>query len=489
MNITIIGTGYVGLTTAACLAEMGHTIKAVDINEQKINELSKGIIPIYEPGLKELVTSNLEKNRLSFSTHSATAIRWAEIVISAVGTPPDKDHRADLSAVKAVAQLFGQTIEKYTLLITKSTVPVGTNALCQEIINEEFKKKQSTSALSSRLPRPGGGLSSLDIFNIVSNPEFLREGSAIHDTMYPDRIVIGTDSKKAKELMSKLYAPLTSQNKSLLFFTTIPSAELIKYAANSFLATKISFINEIANFCEQVGADVTDVAKAIGLDPRIGQRFLHAGIGYGGSCFPKDVQALIQSGKEINYDFSILKAVEERNRTQKELMVKKVIQHFGSIKDKKIAIWGISFKPKTDDTRYAPSLTIIKQLLELGANITAYDPIASLQTWSETTLNKYHGQKIQTVDNPYKAVKNADALLLLTEWDEFRSVDFEKLRSEMRTHVIFDGRNIYDPQEVIFNGFTYYGIGRSSSVETQNPHRSMRKHEVKQKEPISSPAP
>ncbi|MDP3976279.1 MAG: UDP-glucose/GDP-mannose dehydrogenase family protein [bacterium] len=437
MKLAVIGTGYVGLVTGTCFAELGHSVTCVDIDKVKIGQLKKSIVPIYEPGLEELVKRNQDQGRLSFTSDSATAIRTAEVVFSAVGTPPDHNHRADLSAVQAVARTFAQTIDKYTVLVTKSTVPVGTNRDCEEIIRGELEKR------------------GLDIgFDVVSNPEFLREGSAIHDSLYPDRVVIGSDSQRAKKLMEQVYAPWTSQNKNLLFFTSRPSAELIKYAANSFLATKISFINEIANFCELSGADIGEVAKGIGLDKRISPRFLHAGIGYGGSCFPKDVQALIQTGAELGYDFSILRAIEQRNQSQKTVLITKIEQALGPLKGKIVAIWGLAFKPKTDDIRCAPSLVIMEQLLKKGARIQCFDPAAM------GNIEKLFGNKLSYSQNAYQAAEGADALLILTEWDEFRSLDFERLREVMKQPFLFDGRNIYDPEELRQQGFHYSGIGR-----------------------------
>lgn len=458
MVVSVIGTGYVGLVTGTCFSELGFQVNCVDIDEQKIRKLKKGIIPIYEPGLEELVKKNIKKGRLKFTCNTKSSIKKADIVFSAVGTPAGKDHRADLRFIHEVARSFGESICKYTILVTKSTVPVGTHLECEKIIEEEIKKRK------------------LDIdFDIVSNPEFLREGSAIEDTMYPDRIVIGTNSPRAREIMNRLYAPWKYQTKNPLFFTSRASAEIIKYAANSFLATKISFINEIANFCELSGADITEVAKGIGLDKRIGHRFLHAGIGYGGSCFPKDVKALIKKGKDLGYDFKILKAIEERNERQRQILIQKVMGYFPNLKGITLAVWGLSFKPKTDDIRCAPAIDIIQKLIDKGAKIKCFDPVAM------NNVKKHFGTKISYCQNQYECTKNADALLLLTEWDEFRNLDFKTLSKYLKNKVIFDGRNIYNPQELTTNGFHYLGIGRSTEIEpiSQKPRKINKQYSPK----------
>ena len=432
MNITVIGTGYVGLVTGTCLAELGNNVTCVDIDESKIANLKKGVIPIYEPGLEELVLRNYKEGRLHFTIDSKSAIEGAEVVFSAVGTPPDKDHRADLTAVMKVAETFGKHLNGYKVFVNKSTVPVGTSERVRETIKKTNGKHD---------------------FDVVDNPEFLREGTAVKDFMNPDRIVVGLrkSSKKARELMEKLYSPLVRAGRPLLF-TDIHSAEIIKYASNSFLATKISFINDVANFCELVGADVTEVAKGIGLDDRIGPRFLHAGIGYGGSCFPKDVQAFIQTGKDNGYEFLILEATEEVNQTQKLRIFAKLKEEMGSLEGKKIAMWGLAFKPKTDDMREAPAITTIERLLEEGAEIAAFDPVAA------ENAKKLFGDKVIYAASPYDAATGADALLIMTEWDEFRAIDLKKIKSRMKGSLVCDGRNVYKPKEMTELGFTYKSI-------------------------------
>ncbi len=435
MKIAVIGTGYVGLVTGTCLAELGNNVTCVDIDDKKIANLKKGIIPIYEPGLEELVLRNHKEGRLDFTTNAKSAIEKSEVIFSAVGTPPDEDHRADLTAVMKVAETVGKYLNGYKVFVNKSTVPVGTSERVREIIKESSDGKTE--------------------FDVVDNPEFLREGTAVKDFMNPDRIVVGLrkSSKKARELMEKVYSPLVRAGRPLLF-TDIHSAEIIKYASNSFLATKISFINEVANFCELVGADVTEVAKGIGLDDRIGPRFLHAGIGYGGSCFPKDVQAFIQTGKDRGYEFLILEATEEVNQTQKLRLFNKLKEEEKDLEGKTVAIWGLAFKPKTDDMREAPSIITIKKLLEEGAKVQAFDPVAM-----DNAKMAIEGE-VNYENNPYDAVKGADALLIMTEWDEFRAIDLEKVKSLMRGDLVCDGRNIYKPKEMKDLGFKYQSIGR-----------------------------
>lgn len=443
MKITVIGTGYVGLVQGTCLAEVGHNVICIDIDEKKIENLKKGILPIYEPGLEELVIRNYKEGRLQFSTNIEEGIKHSKAVFSAVGTPPDQDHRADLQYVKAVAKSFGELTDEYKVFVNKSTVPVGTGDLCREIIKEEFQKR------------------GVDIkFDIVSNPEFLREGCAVRDFMLPDRIVCGIENNQAKAVMEEVYKPFTKAGKptsgTTLLFTDIKSSELIKYAANSFLATKISFINEIANFCELVGADVEKVAIGIGMDNRIGSKFLHAGIGYGGSCFPKDVNALILSGQDSGYDFKILKAVEKVNENQKIKIIDKLIKGLGTIKDKTIAVWGLAFKPKTDDMRDAPSLKVIEQLQKAGAKVKAFDPVASenVDTFIKNKTN------LEIMPTSFDCLKEADALLILTEWDEFRGIDLDELKSSLKGNLVIDGRNVYSPFEMRAKGFNYISIGR-----------------------------
>lgn len=439
MKISIFGTGYVGLVTGTCLAELGHDVLCIDIDRAKIAKLKKSISPIYEPGLEELIKRNIKEKRLSFSTNSKDGIKFGKIVISAVGTPPDSDHRADLRFVKMIAKIFGQYIDQYKIFVNKSTVPVGTADLCEKIIRAEIKKRKK------HIP-----------FDIVSNPEFLREGTAIKDTLTPDRIVIGVKSKSAAKIMQELYNPIIRTGKPLLI-VEIKSAEIIKYAANAFLATKISFINEISNFCEKAGGNIHEIAKGIGLDSRIGPRFLHAGIGYGGSCLPKDVRALIQSGKQYGYEFKIIKSAEEVNEKQQELLFEKLKKEIGDLKDKKIAIWGLSFKPKTDDIRGAASIKIIEKLLKSNAQVQAFDPVAMQNTKTLFPNIKY-------CKTPYDALKNTHALLILTEWDEFRGTNPKKIGKLMKNRLIIDGRNIFDRENLKSNKINYLSIGQHKSI-------------------------
>ncbi|MDA9129388.1 UDP-glucose/GDP-mannose dehydrogenase family protein [Candidatus Gracilibacteria bacterium] len=450
MKISIFGTGYVGLVTGACLAEIGHEVLCIDIDQHKIDDLKKGIIPIYEPGLEELVIRNYNNKRLDFSTDAKQGIEFGKAVFSAVGTPPDKNHKADLKFVKIVAETFGKYADMYKVFINKSTVPVGTGQVCKDIIQNELDKRGIFSSGDEEKISEKQMM-----FSLVSNPEFLREGTAVKDFMTPERIVCGVESEMAKEIMKKIYKPLT-RSYSNIIFTDIASSEVSKYAANAFLATKLSFINEIANFSERVGADITDISKILGADSRIGAKFLHAGIGYGGSCFPKDVQALIETGKEQNYDFQIIKATESVNQKQKIKLVKKLQEKYPNLKDAKIALWGLSFKPKTDDIRDAPSLDIIQRLLDLGVSeIRVYDPI------SMNHVKKYFEQEknIFYAETALDALKNTDALLIATEWDEFRSVSFEKIHKTMKGNLVIDGRNIFDKQENT-HAVEYISIGR-----------------------------
>ncbi len=432
VKITIIGTGYVGLVSGTCLAEVGHEVICADIDENKINMLNHGEIPIYESGLKELVHKNMQKGRLHFTTDIDNAIKESEVIFSAVGTPPDKDHRADLQYVKAVAKSFANNLNSYKIFVNKSTVPVGTGNMVKEIIESITDAE----------------------FDVVSNPEFLREGAAVKDFLNPDRIVIGTESQRARDIMGSLYKPF-ERSQSPILFTDIKSAELIKYAANAMLATRISFINEIANFCDLVGADVKAVSKGIGLDNRIGPRFLQAGIGYGGSCFPKDVNALIESGADVGFDFNILNSVEAVNQKQKLIIVDKLRKKLGNLQDKKIAIWGLAFKPKTDDIREAPAIYIINQLIAEGAKVSVSDYVA------KHNFQKEHPHlDVEFHDDHYEILHGADALLLLTEWDEFRILNHDKLHERMRNKLIVDGRNIYNSQDLRDRGFDYIGIGK-----------------------------
>ena len=437
MKIVVVGTGYVGLVTGACLAEVGTEVVCIDVNQEKINNLKKGILPIYEPGLEDIVERNYKKGRLHFSTDLADSIRGAQIAFVAVGTPPGEDGSADLKYVLQVADTIGKYMTDYLVVVTKSTVPVGTAAKVQACI---------AKALTQR----GEDLE----FDVASNPEFLKEGAAVEDFLKPDRIVIGVESERARAVLQQMYNPFLLNGHPILFMD-IPSAEMTKYAANAMLATKISFMNDVANLCELVGADVNHVRQGIGSDPRIGNRFIYAGIGYGGSCFPKDVKALIKTGEKKGYELRILKAVEEVNEDQKKVLIHKVKSYFnGDLKDKVFAMWGLSFKPKTDDMREAPSLVIIDMLLEEGAKVQAYDPVAMPEA------KHMIGDKVTFVDDAASATKGADALLLITEWPEFRLPDWSEIKENMKGHVIFDGRNIYTANEMMDNGFEYFGIGR-----------------------------
>ncbi|MBO8476698.1 MAG: UDP-glucose/GDP-mannose dehydrogenase family protein [Bacteroidetes bacterium] len=436
MNIAIVGSGYVGLVSGACFAEMGVDVTCVDIDKQKIDNLIAGIIPIYEPGLDELVARNSAAGRLHFTTSLESVIDDVEIVFSAVGTPPDEDGSADLQYVLEVARTFGRCIKKYALLVTKSTVPVGTSKKIKQVINEELAKR------GENIP-----------FEVASNPEFLKEGAAIKDFMSPDRVVIGIESDRAKKVMERLYRPFLLNNFRVIFMD-IASAEMTKYAANSMLATRISFMNDIANLCELVGADVNMVRKGIGSDVRIGNKFLYAGCGYGGSCFPKDVKALIHTGKENGYDMRIIEAVEAVNQYQKEIVYKKLNNTFNNnIKGKRIAIWGLSFKPETDDMREAPSLIVIDKLVKSGADVIVYDPVAMNE------CRRRIGDKVEYAKDMYDAVIDADALALLTEWKEFRLPSWSVIHKAMKGNIVVDGRNIYDPDELSEAGFQYHCIG------------------------------
>ena len=436
MNIAIVGSGYVGLVSGACFAEMGVDVTCVDIDKQKIDNLIAGIIPIYEPGLDELMARNSAAGRLHFTTSLESVIDDVEIVFSAVGTPPDEDGSADLQYVLEVARTFGRCIKKYALLVTKSTVPVGTSKKIKQVINEELAKR------GENIP-----------FEVASNPEFLKEGAAIKDFMSPDRVVIGIESDRAKKVMERLYRPFLLNNFRVIFMD-IASAEMTKYAANSMLATRISFMNDIANLCELVGADVNMVRKGIGSDVRIGNKFLYAGCGYGGSCFPKDVKALIHTGKENGYDMRIIEAVEAVNQYQKEIVYKKLNDTFNNnIKGKRIAIWGLSFKPETDDMREAPSLIVIDKLVKSGADVIVYDPVAMNE------CRRRIGDKVEYAKDMYDAVIDADALALLTEWKEFRLPSWSVIHKAMKGNIVVDGRNIYDPDELSEAGFQYHCIG------------------------------
>lgn len=434
MKIAVVGTGYVGLVTGTCFAETGNTVTCVDIDPEKVKKLSSGKITIYEPGLEQLFERNIKQDRLFFTTDLATGIKDAQIIFLALPTPPGEDGSADLKYILGVAADLGSLLKHYTVVVDKSTVPVGTA--------DKVKAKIAAKANVE--------------FDVVSNPEFLREGVAVDDFMKPERVVIGTSSAKARKIMEALYAPFVRQGNPLVFMDE-RSAELTKYAANSFLATKISFMNEIANLCELVGADVDSVRKGIGTDSRIGKRFLFPGIGYGGSCFPKDVQALAKSSADVQYNFKILEAVMQVNADQKTRLIPRIKDYFrGNLKDKTIALWGLSFKPHTDDIREAPALYNIEELLNAGAKIKAHDPE------SMENVKRILGDKIKYNDTPYEAAEGADAIFIATEWPEFRTPDFDRLSSLLKNKVIFDGRNLYDLQQMKELGYTYFSIGRET---------------------------
>ena len=438
MNIAIVGTGYVGLVSGTCFAEMGVHVTCVDVNEEKINALIGGQIPIYEPGLDEMVLRNHREGRLHF-TDLTSVLDDVDIVFSAVGTPPDEDGSADLQYVLAVARQFGQHIKKYTVLVTKSTVPVGTAKKVKAVIEEELQRR------GAEVP-----------FDVASNPEFLKEGAAIKDFMSPDRVVVGVESEKAKEMMAKLYRPFLLNNFRVIF-TDIPSAEMIKYAANSMLATRISFMNDIANLCELVGADVNMVRKGIGSDSRIGSKFLYPGCGYGGSCFPKDVKALMKTAEKNGYEMKVLKAVEEVNERQKLVLFDKLCHFYqGDLQGRTIALWGLAFKPETDDMREAASLVTIKLLLEAGCRVRVYDPVAMDE------CKRRIGDTVVYANDMYDAVLDADALLMLTEWKQFRLPSWGVIVKSMRKPLVIDGRNIYEAGEMSEMGIEYMCIGRLS---------------------------
>ncbi|MBQ8673288.1 MAG: UDP-glucose/GDP-mannose dehydrogenase family protein [Bacteroides sp.] len=438
MNIAIVGTGYVGLVTGTCFAEIGVNVVCVDTNAEKIESLKKGIIPIYENGLEEMVLRNSKAGRLTFTTSLEECLDDVEVVFSAVGTPPDEDGSADLSYVLEVARTIGRNMRKYVLVVTKSTVPVGTARKVRAAIQEELDKRGVEVE-----------------FDVASNPEFLKEGTAVKDFMSPDRVVVGVESEHARDVMSRLYKPFLLNNFRVIFMD-IPSAEMTKYAANSMLATRISFMNDIANLCELVGADVNMVRSGIGSDTRIGRKFLYPGIGYGGSCFPKDVKALIKTAEQNGYRMQVLSAVEEVNERQKQVLFDKLLRYYGGdLKGKNIALWGLSFKPETDDMREAPSLVLIDLLLQAGCTVRAYDPAAM------TECRRRIGERITYASDMYDALVDADALLLVTEWKEFRLPSWAVIKKTMRTPLILDGRNIYEQQEMEANGFTYLCIGKS----------------------------
>ena len=431
MNLTVVGTGYVGLVVGACFAENGNSVICVDNDARKVRGLQRGRVPIYEPGLDEVVKRNRTEKRLTFTTSLPRAIRKSEIVFIAVGTPSDEDGAADLQHVLAVARELARAMDGYRVIVNKSTVPVGTADRVREVIRRETTHP----------------------FSVVSNPEFLKQGAALSDFMKPDRVVIGAEDPRAAEIMVELYAPFTRTGAPIMVMDCA-SAELCKYAANAMLATRVSFMNEMANVCELFGANVDHVRKAVASDSRIGPSFLFPGIGYGGSCFPKDVKALIKVAAEAEYDFKILRSVEAVNEAQKHRLVEKMEAHFGSLRGKRIALWGLAFKPKTDDMREAPAITIIRELLAKGAKVQAYDPVAA------GTATRLFGTRVKLAKTSYEALAEADALALVTEWSEFREPNFARMRKAMRAPVVFDGRNIYGLEQMQAQGFTYYSIGR-----------------------------
>ena len=437
MRIAVVGSGYVGLVTGACFAESGVNVTCVDLDFDKIYQLKNGAIPIYEPGLESMVRSNVEKKRLSFSTEIKDGIEGSEVIFIAVGTPPDEDGSADLKHVITVAKEIGRIITEHIVVVTKSTVPVGTSEKIRNTIKAEIDKRKVT------VP-----------FDMASNPEFLKEGAAVDDFLKPERIVIGIDNERTREIMNRLYMPFVLNNHPILFMD-IASAEITKYAANAMLATRISFINEIANLCDILGADINNVRKGIGSDSRIGSKFIYPGTGYGGSCFPKDVKAIIRTAKDNGYELNVIEAVEKANEYQKNVIFNKITRFFDyDLKNNLIVIWGLSFNPKTDDIREASSIILIEKLLNAGAKIKAYDPAAINET------KKLLGNRIEYTSDPYEALENADALALMTEWAEFHLPEFNRMSELMKRKVIFDGRNIYDPAQLRKLGFTYFGIGR-----------------------------
>lgn len=436
MNIAIVGTGYVGLVSGTCFAEIGVNVTCVDIDKDKVERLRRGEIPIYEPGLEDMVKRNAAAGRLKFVSDLTEVLDNVEVVFSAVGTPPDEDGSADLSYVLEVARTFGRNINRYTILVTKSTVPVGTAALVKDVIRKELE------------------LRGVDVeFDVASNPEFLKEGAAIKDFMTPDRVVVGTDSERTRKVMARLYKPFMLSGERMIF-TDIPSAEMIKYAANSMLATRISFMNDIANLCEIVGADANMVRKGIGADLRIGKKFLYPGCGYGGSCFPKDVKALIRTASKCGYEMEVLKAVDKVNERQKEILFHKLDKYYkGDLKGRRITLWGLAFKPETDDMREAPSLVLMDMLVKAGARVRVYDPVAMDE------CRRRVGDKVEYASDMYDAAVDSDAVMLVTEWNQFRLPSVSVLKKTMRTPLIIDGRNIYDGDYLRENGFTYFKIG------------------------------
>ncbi|MGP2569426.1 UDP-glucose dehydrogenase family protein [Ornithobacterium rhinotracheale] len=436
MKIVIVGTGYVGLVTGACLADVGMQVTCVDVDKTKIENLKKGILPIYEPGLEDIVHRNFESRRLDFSTSLKDSLPGSQVVFIAVGTPPGEDGSADLQYVKAVATEIGQHMNDYLVVVTKSTVPVGTSHIVKSCVQDELNKRNL--ALE---------------FDVASNPEFLKEGAAIKDFMSPDRVIIGVKNERAKKILEKIYKPFLL-NGFRVIYMSITSAEMTKYAANAMLATRISFMNDIANLCDKVGANINDIRAGIGTDPRIGKKFLYAGVGYGGSCFPKDVKALAKTAKDLGHSLQILDAVEDVNNRQKLVLAEKILKHFGNdLSGKTIALWGLAFKPNTDDMREAPAIYIAEELLKHGAKIKAIDPVATHEA------KKVLGDRISYHKNVYETTEGADAIALVTEWNEFRFPDWDKILTQLKNPVIFDGRNIYERDFMEDKGFVYYGIG------------------------------
>jgi UDPglucose 6-dehydrogenase len=433
MKISVIGTGYVGLVAGTCFADSGNDVTCVDVDEAKIRSLREGGIPIYEPGLEELVKKNAKEGRLSFTTDLAAAVSTSQVVFIAVGTPESEAGDADLGYVLQAAEQIGRALKKYTVIVDKSTVPVGT---CEQV--------RAAIAKVTHVE-----------FDVVSNPEFLKEGAALDDFLKPDRVVIGTASERARKVMGELYAPFVRTENPILFMDA-RSAELTKYAANAMLATRISFMNDIALLCEKVGADSDAVRKGMGADRRIGYPFLFPGVGYGGSCFPKDVKALMATARDFGLEFDLMRAVERTNERQKRLLLSKAVKHFGDLAGKRYAVWGLAFKPKTDDMREAPSIELIEGLLGKGATVACHDPVA------EKVARKRFGDRIRYAQGPYETLERADALFLVTEWNEFRHPDYERMKSLMAQPVIFDGRNVFDPVLMKERGFTYYGVGRGA---------------------------
>lgn len=443
MNLTIIGTGYVGLVTGACFSEMGSHVTCVDIDKEKIRNLEKGILPIYEPGLERIVLENYSEGLLTFTTSLEEASKKSSIFFIAVGTPPGEDGSADLKYVLEVASEIGRNIDAYSLIVDKSTVPVGTADKVRNVIQRE-------------LDRRGVNIE----FDVVSNPEFLKEGDAVNDFLKPDRIIIGADSPKAAKIMQRLYAPF-SRNRDKLIFMKVRDAEMTKYTANAMLATKISFMNEIANICERLGVDVENVRKGIGSDSRIGYSFIYPGCGYGGSCFPKDVNALIRTSQNVAFEPELLISVEARNKTQKQVLTEKMKKRFGEdLKGRIFCIWGLSFKPGTDDMREAPSIILINDLIGSGARVRGYDPVAMGQAETAFPPHYFEEEKFKLFENPYDALNGCDAMVLVTEWKTFRQPAFREMAARMKHRIIFDGRNLYDPEEISEEGFEYHGIGR-----------------------------